>query len=85
MSQLGGDSIAEVFFQEEMALQGSSRSQAGRGMPVWPGREWCPWLSATAWQWPQHPGLNMDLPPDLAPPNPPGCLMGMNWACHKAL
>ncbi|CAM9818944.1 unnamed protein product [Bubo scandiacus] len=39
MNRLCGDSIAKVLFQEEMALQGSSRSQADRGVPAWPGRE----------------------------------------------
>lgn len=51
MSQLGGDSIAEVFFQEEMALQGSSSSSQAEMCQS----ERCPWLSATAWQCPQHP------------------------------
>ena len=38
MNQLSADSIAKVFLQEEMALQGSSRSQAGRGVPAWLNR-----------------------------------------------
>lgn len=35
MNQLSGDSIAKVFLQEEIALQGSSGSQAARGVPAW--------------------------------------------------
>lgn len=46
MKQLGGDSIAKVFFPEGMALQGSSRSQADRGVPACPERKLCPGATA---------------------------------------
>lgn len=68
MSQPGADSIAEVFFQAEMALQ------AGRDVP---GMGWCPRIPAPAWQCPQHPVLtDQGSPAHPAAPNTPGCVMG---------
>lgn len=83
MSQLRGDSIAEVFFPRRNGCSGQPGTErfarlgwnGARGSQLLPG-------SAPSTLFPSDI-LKKDLPAHPAPPNTPACLMGTNF--HKAL